>query len=139
LKEENINLIFIDSGFLIALFIDKDQWHNNAINLIANIDKLTKKDKILSNLIIEEIITMIGSLVGAKEAVETYNYIHDNYTIFNENKDLYDKSIMTFLKYDATLSLTDSTKVEIMKELGIHEIISFDSDFDKVNGIVRVH
>lgn len=132
-------MIFIDSGFLIALFIDKDQWHNNAINLIANIDKLTKKDKILSNLIIEEIITMIGSLVGAKEAVETYNYIHDNYTIFNENKELYDKSIMTFLKYDATLSLTDSTKVEIMKELGIHEIISFDSDFDKVNGIVRVH
>ena len=132
-------MIFIDSGFLIALFIDKDQWHNNAINLIDNIDKLAKKDKILSNLIIEEIVTMIGSLVGAKEAVETYNYIHDNYTIFNENKELYDKSIKTFLKYDATLSLTDSTHVEIMKELGIHEIISFDSDFDKVNGIVRVH
>jgi len=132
-------VIFIDSGFLIALFIDKDQWHNNAINLIDNIDKLPKKDKILSNLVIEEIVTMIGSLVGAKEAVETYNYIHDNYTVFNENKELYDKSITTFLKYNVTLSLTDSTNVEIMRELGIHEIISFDSDFDKVNGIVRVH
>ena len=132
-------MIFIDSGFLIALFIDKDQWHNNAINLIDNIDKLPKKDKILSNLVIEEIVTMIGSLVGAKEAVETYNYIHDNYTVFNENKELYDKSITTFLKYNVTLSLTDSTNVEIMRELGIHEIISFDSDFDKVNGIVRVH
>ena len=103
------------------------------------IDRLSKKDKILSNLIIGEIITMVGSLVGAKECVETYNYIHDNYTIFNENKELYDKSMRTFLKYDATLSLTDSTSVEIMKELGIYKIISFDPDFDKVRGIVRIH
>ncbi|MBZ9570632.1 PIN domain-containing protein [Methanobrevibacter sp. TMH8] len=132
-------MIFIDSGFLIALFIDKDQWHEDAVKLIDNIDEFPKKDKILSNLIIEEIITMIGSLIGAKEAVEVYNYIHDNYTVFTENKELYDRSMRTFLKYDATLSLTDSTNVEIMKELKIHEIVSFDSDFDKVNGIMRLH
>lgn len=132
-------MIFIDSGFLIALLVDNDQWHNKAVKLIDNIEDLPKKDKILSNLIIEEIVSMIGSLVGAKEAVETYNYLHDNYTIFDENKELYDRSMMTFLKYDATLSLTDSTNVEIMKELGIHEIISFDSDFDKVKGIIRIH
>ena len=132
-------MIFIDSGFLIALFIAKDRWHRKAVKLIDNIEKLPKKDKILSNLIIEEIVTMIGSLIGAKEAVEVYNYIHDNYTIFAENKELYDNSMGIFLKYDATLSLTDSTNVEIMKKLGIHKIVSFDSDFDKVNGIVRLH
>ncbi|MDR2624622.1 MAG: PIN domain-containing protein [Methanobrevibacter sp.] len=102
-------------------------------------DELPKKDKILSNLIIEEVITMIGSLIGAEEAVETYRYIHDNYTVFNENKELYDKSITTFLKYDATLSLTDSTNIEIMSELGINKIVSFDNDFDKVDGILRIH
>jgi predicted nucleic acid-binding protein len=82
---------------------------------------------------------MIGSLIGAEEAVETYRYIHDNYTVFNENKELYDKSITTFLKYDATLSLTDSTNIEIMSELGINKIVSFDNDFDKVDGILRIH
>lgn len=105
-------MIFIDSGFLIGLFIDKDQWHIRATEMIDKIDRLSKKDKIISNFIIEEIITMIGSIVGAKEAVETYWYIHDNYTIINETKNLYDRSISTFLKYDGTLSLTDSVSVE---------------------------
>lgn len=132
-------MIFIDSGFLIAIFVDKDQWHKKGIRLIDKIDKIPKEDKIISNLVIEEIITLIGSKIGAKASIEVYGYIHDNYTVFNEDKSLYDKSMSSFLKYNATLSLTDCVSVEIMKELEINEIVSFDSDFDKVDGIVRVH
>ena len=44
-----------------------------------------------------------------------------------------------FLKYDGTLSLADCTAINTMKELGITEILSFDDDFDKVDGIVRVY
>ncbi len=32
-----------------------------------------------------------------------------------------------------------SSSVEIMKKHGIEKIISFDSDFDKVNDIDRIH
>ena len=45
----------------------------------------------------------------------------------------------TFLKYDGTLSFADAVSVEIMKDLGINQIVSFDSDFDKVDGIIRIH
>ncbi|RBQ23010.1 hypothetical protein ALNOE001_12900 [Candidatus Methanobinarius endosymbioticus] len=37
------------------------------------------------------------------------------------------------------LSLTDSLIVELMKKNNIIEIISFDSDFDKVDGIIKTH
>ena len=43
------------------------------------------------------------------------------------------------LKYDGTLSLADCLAVHLMKKYNIDTIFSFDSDFDKVKGIVRKH
>jgi predicted nucleic acid-binding protein len=36
------------------------------------------------------------------------------------------------------LSFVDSISVEIMKDLGINKV-SFDSDFDKVDKIIRIY
>lgn len=44
----------------------------------------------------------------------------------------------TLLKYDGTLSFADSVSIEIMRNLKINEIVSFDFDFDKVGGIIRI-
>ncbi len=44
-----------------------------------------------------------------------------------------------FLKYDGSISLADASSIEIMKKYGIEKIISFDSDFDKVDDISRIH
>ncbi len=43
------------------------------------------------------------------------------------------------LKYGGTLALADCLAILIMKKRGITEIVSFDDDFDKVEGIVRIH
>jgi hypothetical protein len=44
-----------------------------------------------------------------------------------------------FLHYDGTLSVSDAVSVFIMERENIDRILSFDSDFDKVEGIVRIH
>jgi predicted nucleic acid-binding protein len=44
-----------------------------------------------------------------------------------------------FLKYDGTLSLADASSIVIMNNMKISEIVSFDSDFDKVDNINRIH
>ena len=44
-----------------------------------------------------------------------------------------------FIKYDSTISFFDAMYVAISKKEGINEIVSFDSDFDKIDGIVRIH
>ena len=37
------------------------------------------------------------------------------------------------------LYLVDTLLIETMKELNIHEIISFGTDFDNKEGVVRIH
>ncbi len=63
----------------------------------------------------------------------------DNCKIVFTDADLLENAMETFLMYDGTISLADATSVEIMQQFGIDRIISFDSDFDKVNGIKRIH
>jgi hypothetical protein len=44
-----------------------------------------------------------------------------------------------FLHYDGTLSVPDAVSVSIMAKKDIDRILSFDSDFDKVDGITRLY
>jgi hypothetical protein len=62
----------------------------------------------------------------------------DNFTIITETKKLYPKVMQTLVKYH-NLSFADSVSIEIMKLMNIHEITSFDEDFDHKEGILRLH
>jgi predicted nucleic acid-binding protein len=128
-------LIFIDSTFFIALVLKDDQWHEQALKLIPQLDEA---DKLISEFIISETVTMVGSRSGGKAGKLVYEYIMESCNIHRQDKSAYDTVIKTYLKYDGTLSFTDASTVEIMKFFNINEIASFDSDFDKVNGIIRI-
>jgi predicted nucleic acid-binding protein len=52
--------------------------------------------------------------------------------------ELYNKSMDILIKYHK-LSLTDSIIVGLMKTNNIIEIASFDGDFDKIDGIMRIY
>jgi len=129
-------MIMADTTFFVAIFVDNDQWHEKALKIS---DYVENKEKIITNQIISETITMICNKVGAKESKRIYDYLIDNCTIINETREMYDKSMDTLLKYNCKLSLADATSIEIMKKLKIHEIASFDSDFDNKEGIIRIH
>ncbi|MCC7561964.1 MAG: PIN domain-containing protein [Methanobrevibacter arboriphilus] len=128
-------MIFIDSCYFIALSIKKDQWHNKAISLL---DIIEEENCMITDGVILETIAKVGYLGGGKKANMLYNNIKDNYTILTTNN-LYDKAMVNHLKYDGNLSLVDVLIIEKMKELKTEKIISFDKDFDKVDGIVRLH
>ena len=57
----------------------------------------------------------------------------DNFTIITETKKLCPKALETLVKYH-NLSFADSVSIEIMKLMNIHEIASFDDDFDHKEG-----
>ncbi|MCL2116156.1 MAG: PIN domain-containing protein [Methanobrevibacter sp.] len=126
-------MIFIDTSFIIATVSKNDQWHEKALKLLPEVKK---EERIISKLIISEIVSLIGVLHGGKAAVNVYNYIKDNHTIYKD-KNLLDESIHNYLKYDGKLSLADISAITIMKELGIKKIASFDSDLDKT-GVIRI-
>ena len=128
-------MIFVDASYIIALIIEKDEFHEKALQLLP---KIESHEKVITMPMVVETINLIGSCNGGKVGYTVYRYIKDNYTIINYET-LLDESIYYFLKYNGTLSLADSTAIQVMKSNKIHEIYSFDSDFDKVEGIIRIH
>ena len=128
-------MIFVDASYIIALIIEKDQWHEDAIKLLG---RLKSEEKIITEAMIIESINLIGSCHGGKVGYMTFKYIKDNFTIF-KSETLLEESLRYYLKFDGTLSLADCTAIHAMKENQIYEIFSFDDDFDKVDGILRLH
>ena len=128
-------MIFVDSSFFIGLTDAKDQWHENALKVRVKIHE----DMVVSDLVISESVTSIGNRSGGKAGVKLYDFFIDNCQIEYTDENLLRESMEAYIKYDGKLSVADSASIVIMKELGISKIISFDSDFDKVRGIKRVH
>jgi len=129
-------LIFIDASFFIAASIKKDQWHTRVLQILPEV---TKQDKMTSIVVLSEAVTMVGSLAGGNMGARLYNYIIDNHEVKFIDKDLSTQAMNFFLKYDGVLSFADSVSLTLMKQGKVDTIASFDSDFDKVKGIVRIH
>ena len=128
-------MIFADSSYFIGIAREKDRWHKDALRVAER----NNEALLISDLIISESVTLVGSLEGGKAGKILYEYFVDNCKIAFIDSDLLENAMQTFLMYDGTLSLADATSVEIMHLFGIDRIVSFDSDFDKVNGIKRIH
>ena len=128
-------MIFVDATYIIALTVESDQWHDDAMRLINTV---SKSDKVITQAMIIESINLIGKCKGGKVGKTIYEYIQDNYTIYNK-PNLLNRSVNEFLKYDGTSSLADSTALITMQDLKIYEIVSFDTHFDNKEGIIRVH
>ena len=128
-------MIFADSSYFIALAREKDRWHHDALRVAGK----NKDSFLVSDLIISESITLVGSLEGGKAGKLLYEYFIDNCKIEFMDNDMLARGMETFLKYDGSISLADAVSVEIMKENRIRKIISFDSDFEKVSDIDRMY
>jgi len=94
---------------------------------------------LISDLIIAESVTIIGRRSGGKAGEQLYHYFMDNCDLIVMDEKILNGSMSVFLRYDGTLSVSDAVSVFIMKKKNTERIVSFDSDFDKVEGIVRIH
>ena len=129
-------MIFGDSSFFIALVDRKDQWHPAAKSLLPDLEGETI---VISDLIIAESVTIIGRRSGGKAGEQLYHYFMDNCDRVGTDEKILSGSMQVFLCYDGILSVSDAVSVFIMKKKNIDRIVSFDSDFDKIEGIVRLH
>ena len=127
-------MVFADSSFFIGLMDKRDQWHKRSLKVLERVTD----EMVISDLVISESVTMIGYRAGGEAGSKLYNFFVDNCRIEYVNEDILQDAMILFSKYNGKLSVADSVSVMIMKRKGIKGIISFDSDFDKVGGIVRV-
>ena len=128
-------MYFLDTVFLVGLFVSNDQWHAHAIRIYQ---KIKNKKLVISKLVIAETITLLKNNLKTKDIREIYNYLPKLFEVIDDS-DYFDGAMNEFIKYDSKISFFDSMYVYIMKKENISEIISFDSDFDRVDGIHRIH
>jgi len=129
-------VIFLDSSFVIALADADDQYHERAVKILPALGL----DRLISDLVISESVTAVGARLGSKAArvvFESLAYDSATKTVFS-SKGLYERAMSVYTKYDGRLSFADSVTVRLIYDQKIKQIVSFDSDFDRVDGLTRV-
>ena len=126
--------IFIDSSFLIALINENDSLHEKSLQYL---DLIEKNDCYISNLIINEVITVIGNKIDLKTAISAFNLLYDIFYLIDEyeNKDFNSFVMLVYEKFNAKLSFTDSSVIVNMHNEGIDNLLSFDNEFKRVKDI----
>ena len=138
--------VFLDTSFIVSSIIKTDSNHEKAKKLIINED-LLNNECYISNLIINEIITVIGNKLGLTAAIEAYELVNDNFNILNEYEinnfilneyeinNFNDKVLDVYRLTNTKLSFTDSSIIILMQEYGIENLVSFDKEFKRIKNI----
>lgn len=126
--------LFLDSSFILALINSNDSLHNRALELK---DILDENDCYISNLIINEVVTIIGNKIGLDVALQSYDLLTNLCVVVNEYNDskFNYKIIEQYQKFNAQLSFTDSSILLVMKKYNITKLLSFDKKFKRVRDI----
>lgn len=129
-------MIFVDSSWIIALADEDDQNHDRAVRLLPSLDP----KQMVSDLVLSESVSWVGAHLGYRSAQEVFENLFQNPSIkvLFLNKRLAQRSALTYAKYRGKLSFADAVSVRLMQDGKVHEIASFDSDFDGVEGVARI-
>lgn len=126
-------MILLETSFLINYYVDKAKHHREAIKIM---EKISDKEKIITSMIIFECLTVLRKLnQNNKQVRGVYNNLL-NLNVYDESI-YYDIAVENCLNND--VGFFDNLTHVFMTNEGIKEIASFDSDFDKLNGITRIH
>ena len=125
---------FIDSSFLIALVNENDSLHEKSLEYI---DLIEKNDCYISNLVINEVITVIGNKIDLETAISAFDLINDIFHVINEYeiKDFNSTTMLIYEKHNTKLSFTDCSIIVDMHYHKIENLLSFDKEFKKAEGI----
>lgn len=128
-------MIVADSSYFVALADRKDRWHREAVRVRGSVPQ----EFLVSDLVLAEVVTIIGDRRGGKPAQTLYEYFIDECELEFVSEDLLRDAVAVHFQYDGGLSVADCASVVLMTRRGIRDIVSFDRDFDKVRGIRRIH
>jgi predicted nucleic acid-binding protein len=129
-------MIFLDASYLISLIFDGHDKHEKAKQLYEEMDN---KEKIISKLVIAEVITVLDKKLKVnKELIKyAYNYLNEDFNIIDDYV-FFDSAMEEVLKTEH-LGFFDCIYITIMKKLEIEELATFDRDFNKIEGIKVVN
>ena len=122
-------MYFLDTTFIVELLVSTDQWHDSAVKIY---NEIRKDELFISKLVIAETITILKNKLNTKDIREIYRNLPHMFKIIDDS-DFFDEAMDIFVKYYSEISFFDAMYIFLMKNE------NFDSDFDRVEGIIRIH
>jgi len=124
-------MIFIDTGALLAKYLNSDQYHKKASTKWRQIEK-SKQKCITSNFVLDETFTLLGRRADYKFAAEKANIIYSSKVVEVVRPEYNDElaAIEIFQKFsDQKISYTDCISFVLMKRTKTKRVFSFDRHF----------
>jgi len=125
-------MIFLETSFLVALFVSKTEQHQLAKNVM---DKIEDRIKVISEMTIYETLTVLRKFNQTDDYLkEIYDYLTGLYVF--EDVIYYKEALKyTFIN---KIGFFDNLSYVVMKNNDINEIVSFDKDFYQLEDITVI-
>jgi len=137
----------LDSSFLVALIDEKDKWRNTAV-LIQKALKKKKARLVYLDCAVNEMISVIARRLEEKGRSQEFTLALQKMEqaipakritwMYPEVRRLYPEILIVIKEHEGRLNFHDALMVLSAREMDIPHIVSFDQDFDEVEGIERI-
>ena len=128
----------LDTNVVLRHLLQDHPSHSaRALALFRRISAGEVTARLTSTVIIETVFTLERAYKRPREQIRMAIYeLLDEPNLLLAGKARWRRVLDLYVGYN--LPLGDAEQVEMMQRLGITEIISFDTDFDRVPGITRI-
>ena len=127
-------MIFLDSSYLIGLLIKKDSHVNKSLKIESIIED---ESKLINNAVFNEVLNSLTPNNSDYTIDDSIELLLSFDIDFLTSKD-YDDTVESFKYYNHGINFSDCTILHSMAKNKVDTIVSFDADFDKINGIRRI-
>ena len=130
-------MIFLDTSFIIAYYNDIDENHDRAMEISRVLEEEAYGDVFMSDYIFNECASVLFMrLKSISKSVNILEDIKKSVNLVFMNEFIFDNTLEIFRKQRNTkFSFTDCSILSIMEHAGVKNLVSFDRDFNKIEGI----
>jgi len=133
-----MSVVFLDTGYLLALELSNDQNHKTAIQHWKEVS-ISLPSLVTTSYVFDEVVTFFNSRHHHEKAVQVGAYLLRSPSVefIHVGEKLFFEGWSYFRKHqDKEYSLTDCISFVIMKKLDISLAYSFDNHFEQA-GFMR--
>ena len=132
-------MIFIDTGAFIARYVERDQYHGQAVDFWGELQK-SGLPCLTSNLVLDETFTLLARRATYEFAADRAHHLYASSILQILRSTIHDEvaAIEYFRKYgDQQVSFTDCVSFALMTAHDIKDVFTFDRHFALVGFHVR--
>lgn len=126
-------MIFLDSSYLIALMLKQDRNYKKASDLKTTI---FNERIIINNTVLSEVLNSFNKYNSPNLEHNVNNMFKFDIDYLTE--DDYKKALTYYRYYNTAINFSDCTILVTMNKYNTDKIVSFDSDFNKIKGIINI-